>query len=585
MTPTSEVDLILQKANIADVIGRYIEVIKKGNSYVAVCPFHDDSSPSLNISTEKKIFKCFACGVGGNAIGFVQRFKSLSFPEALAEVGKSVGVDIKVNSNIKPKYSTIQEKIIAINEDAVNYFSTMLFTKEGEGARKYLEDRKVSLQEIRTYDIGFAKQKYNLYNYLREKKNYSVAEIEASALFRKSGLTYLPIFFNRLIFPITDFDGKVIGFSGRVIEKKENVPKYLNTSENPLFKKSHIAYNFHNAESAIRIKNEIIILEGYMDVISLNRIGVKNSVAIMGTSLSEFHIKEFQKLTSNFTIFLDGDGPGVNATFKLIKQLSNYDLKIKVVFNQTNLDPDELIRDGEKQKVIDMIEKAKLPSEFALEVAREKISTDDSLEKKDEALKNVFEILQFDKSEVHANNIQNMLATLLNVDVVSIKNEFAKFISENKKVERKSSNMNVEEKKVQQNIQQVKHVQDEMDLIAEQMQNDHFDYDSNVIEESYFIPNELPIEEITNEMVPKIFVGTGLDFEYKSPTYYFAVYILVIAILNNLDLVKNNTTITALLDGECRNLLQTIFDIKNEHPEYSEREILIELQNGQYIVQ
>jgi DNA primase len=290
---TNDVEIILQKANIADVIGRYIEIQKKSNSYVAVCPFHDDSSPSLNISVEKKIFKCFACGVGGNAIGFVQRFKSVTFQEALRIVGEYVGIKIKSYQKQDLKYSFDQEKIFEINAAAMEYFATLLYTQGSEPARKYLSARKITLDQIREFNIGYAKSKYALFNYLKDEKGFSEIELLKSSLFVKKGLEYYPVFFNRIIFPIRNIDGKVIGFSGRVLTNDKDTVKYLNTSENSVFKKSHLAYNFNNALSSIRVKNKIIILEGYMDVISLNSIDIKNAVAIMGTSLSEYQINEF----------------------------------------------------------------------------------------------------------------------------------------------------------------------------------------------------------------------------------------------------------------------------------------------------
>jgi DNA primase catalytic core len=569
MTPTNEVDLILQKVNIADVIGRYIEVQKKGNSYVAVCPFHDDSSPSLSISVDKKIFKCFPCGVGGNAITFVQKFKSLSFQEALAEVGKTVGVDIKVFSKSKPKYSSMQERIISINEDAMDYFSTMLFTKEGKAARNYLQGRKISLKEVRTYNIGFAKSKYDLYDYLHNTKKYSLKEIEESVLFRKKGLTMLPTFFNRLIFPIRDFEGKVIGFSGRVLEKTDSVPKYLNTSENLVFKKSHLAYNFSNAESAIRVRDEIILLEGYMDVISLNRIEIKNAIAIMGTSLSEFQIKEFKKLTSNFTIFLDGDAPGVAATIKLIKQLYFYNVNVKVVINETENDPDELIQSGNKNKVLEMLERKKIPVEFAISVASKKIEANDSFETKNEVSKIVYEILQLEKAETTKSWAIKSFAELLKVSEQSVQAEFEKFCNENilkENISKENKNSEVPTKKF---------VVDDFELMA-----DEFEVMSYSDSNSEFIMNTDDAfvgEEVYIEKQLTTHNKSDLTLKRKTPAYHQACSVIILGILYNNEFILNNRTIVATVDEKTSSLLETLFDIKSEHPEFTKEEILNEL--------
>lgn len=577
MTPTNDADVILQKANIADVIGRYIEVQKKGNSYVAVCPFHDDSSPSLNISVDKKIFKCFACGVGGNVLTFVQRLKSLSFPETLAEVGKLVGVEVRTFAPAKQKYSTIQEKIISINEAAMNYFSTMLFTKDGKHAREYLESRKISLKDIRSYNIGFAKSRYDLYDYLHDVKKFSIKEIEESVLFRKKGLTYLPTFFNRLIFPIRDFDGSVIGFSGRVIEKVEGVPKYLNTSENVIFKKSHLAYNFSNAESSIRVKDEIIILEGYMDVISLNRVDIKNVVAIMGTSLSEHQVNEFKKVTRNFTIFLDGDEPGINATLKLIKQISHYDINIKVVLNKTGLDPDELIKAGDKNKVVDMIAQKKHPTEFAIEIAKLRIEKNNSFESKDLASKMFFEVLNLEQSETHISNSLKIFSEVIGSSEESVKIEFEKFCEsqpKQKKVISNSKNKNTIEKNY---LNEVSHAVDESIDMMQGYNADDFENvyseDEQVYVEDVYISQHNPVKTILKVDDIKIPTLNNLDS---------ALAKILIGVLDKYEIIDRNTSAIATLEPKVYSLIDTIWKIQKENPEFGRNEILNELQNEKY---
>jgi DNA primase len=447
---TNDVEIILQKANIADVIGRYIEIQKKSNSYVAVCPFHDDSSPSLNISVEKKIFKCFACGVGGNAIGFVQRFKSVAFQEALRIVGEYVGIKIKSYQKQDLKYSFDQEKIFEINAAAMEYFATLLYTQGSEPARKYLSARKITLDQIREFNIGYAKSKYALFNYLKDEKGFSEIELLKSSLFVKKGLEYYPVFFNRIIFPIRNIDGKVIGFSGRVLTNDKDTVKYLNTSENSVFKKSHLAYNFNNALSSIRVKNKIIILEGYMDVISLNSIDIKNAVAIMGTSLSEYQINEFKKVTNDFILFLDGDMPGVNAAIKIAKQLYNYHVNLKIVFNSSGMDPDELIKAGEKNQVVKMIEHAYEAEEFIIKFVENELKKESSSSSKKKYSEIVFDLLIHSTNNILLDQSIKDLAKLLNINEKLIYEDFENYKNDHKNEIKKIKN-NFENKKVVEN--------------------------------------------------------------------------------------------------------------------------------------
>ena len=408
-----QIDNLVNKANIVDIIGKYLHIQKKGKNYVAVCPFHDDSDPSLTISPDKKIFKCFVCGTGGNIISFLQEFNNITFFKALTLLSEELNIKIEglKNFNEKPKYNDEEIKILQINKDAALFFNAMLITKYGIEATTYLKNRTIDKNEISKFLIGFAPKEVNLKNFLL-KKRYKEQDILNSKLTSLKEVNEWNFFENRIIFPITDEDDNVIGFSGRTINDTDK-PKYKNSIESLVFKKSQLVYNYSNAKNHIRSSNEIVILEGFMDVISLERIEIKNSIAIMGTTLSDYHIKLFSKLTKNFKLFLDGDKAGVNASLKNAMMLMDININVTIIENNTGKDPDELVRDGDQNLIKKMIDSARHPIDFALDYFGKKIIDGDltSLKINTDIIK---EVISHEKNSIIRASAINRLAKILN---------------------------------------------------------------------------------------------------------------------------------------------------------------------------
>lgn len=408
-----QIDNLVNKANIVDIIGKYLNIQKKGKNYVAVCPFHDDSDPSLTISPDKKIFKCFVCGTGGNIISFLQEFNNITFFKALILLSEELNIKIDglKNFNEKPKYNDEEAKILQINKDAALFFNAMLITKYGIEAMTYLKNRTIDKNEISKFLIGFAPKEVSLKNFLL-KKGYKEQDIINSKLTSLKEVNEWNFFENRIIFPITDENENVIGFSGRTINDIDK-PKYKNSIESLVFKKSQLVYNYSHAKNHIRSSNEIVILEGFMDVISLERIGIKNSIAIMGTTLSEYHIKLFSKLTKNFKLFLDGDKAGVNASLKNAMMLMDININVTIIENNTGKDPDELVRDGDQNLIKKMIDSSRHPIDFALDYFGKKIIDGDSI-----SLQNntdiIKEVISHEKNSIIRASAINRLAKILN---------------------------------------------------------------------------------------------------------------------------------------------------------------------------
>ncbi|QGS52099.1 DNA primase [Spiroplasma tabanidicola] len=418
----NEIDNILNQVNIVDIIGKYIDIQKKGRNYIAVCPFHDDSDPSLSISQDKKIFKCFVCGVGGNVITFVEEFNNVTFLKAISLIAKDANISIAGLKLVddKPKYSSAAQKIFDINNDAAKFFNGLLITKTAKLAKQYLEKRNIKPNEINKFLIGFVPKNIELYNILL-KKGHQENDIIASGLFYTKGVNNRCVFENRIVFPITDDEQNIIGFSGRAFIDGEE-PKYKNSSENLVFKKSHLAYNFANARKDIRINDEVIILEGFMDVISLERIDIHNSVAIMGTSFTDYHVKLFSKFTKNFKLFLDGDDPGIKAALKAAKFLMDKRINVQIIYNNTYKDPDELVVEGNANLIKEMIKKALSPIDFVINYYQKKYDLQNSWEIK-EFIDIVTDVISHESSEILRESSIERLSKLTNIDKEVIKKQ------------------------------------------------------------------------------------------------------------------------------------------------------------------
>ncbi|WFG96904.1 DNA primase [Spiroplasma citri] len=371
-----KIDLIKSKVNIVTVMSEYLSLEKRGRNYWAVCPFHQDSHPSMSISPEKQIYRCFACSAGGNVFTFLQEYENISFIEALKKVAvmANISLDELTAYQEKPKYDQSEQLIFEINALASAYFSNNLETKKAYDAKEYLTKRNINNTEIELFQIGYAESGFDhLYHFLI-KKGYSINDIQQAGLITiKNGKVY-DYFNNRLMFPIKNEDSYVIGFSGRVIGTTSQVAKYLNTPETKVFKKEQLMYNIHRAKPFIRQQNNLILLEGYMDVISLEKLDIKNTVALMGTNLSEYHLKEIKRLTNECLLFLDGDKAGIHASLKATIKLLSNNLKVKIVLNKTQQDPDELVNSGQGELIQTMLANAQHPINFALDYFQNKFN-------------------------------------------------------------------------------------------------------------------------------------------------------------------------------------------------------------------
>lgn len=336
----SIIDEIKSKNDIVDVIGSYISLNDKNK---ALCPFHDDHSPSFSVQKDKQIYKCFSCGESGNVITFVQKYNGITFTEALKMLADRAGIPLNVSTT--RKINTKYEKLYEINDTVNKYFKANLLSNEGIKAIKYLEDRKISKDIINEFNIGLSTSN-KLSNILSKK--YSYDELVKLDICKDINGRYYDTFQDRIIFPIIDENNNVIAFSGRKYTNEDlnnnTLPKYFNTKETDIFKKSEVFYNINNAINEIKKKREIVITEGFMDTIRMSSIGYKNVVAIMGTAFTEKHLEKIKKWKCKVILNLDQDDAGVKGTIEAGETLLKNNIDTEVIVFDDYKDSDEFIK-------------------------------------------------------------------------------------------------------------------------------------------------------------------------------------------------------------------------------------------------
>ena len=342
MIPYDTILEIRNKANIVDVISDYLPMEKKGKNYFAICPFHDDHNPSMSISPEKQIYTCFVCGASGNVFNFVKNYEHVSFAEAVSKVATKVGINLNIKSTTKKPSVTAQYKKYYDIYDVVNrLYKNNIKTKYGKDAIKYLNSRKINDDIINEFEIGLSFDD-NGVSKLLLKKGYEKSDLIDIGICGESDNFTYDIFRNRIMFPLYDLDGRTVGFSGRIYNKTDD-NKYVNSKESKVFKKGELLYNYHRAIEYAKKSNCIIIVEGFMDVIRLYTIGIKNVVATMGTAITKSHVNLIRRLSKNIILCFDGDKAGEKATEREISELEKVDLKPRIIRLEDDLDPDDYI--------------------------------------------------------------------------------------------------------------------------------------------------------------------------------------------------------------------------------------------------
>lgn len=358
------IERIKSQVNIVDVISHYIDVQKKGANYVSICPFHNDSNPSMMISTSKQIFKCFVCGTSGDCFGFVRQYEKISFTAAVKKVCEICHIDDPEVNNYHEvaKIRQNEEELKAL-EKLSKYYEYMLVTAGGKEALDYLNARDLSEDIIKKFGIGYAPEdNTKSIEYLRKKENISIETLEKSGIISPNSTNFTDKYRDRVMFPLSNISGDIVGFSGRRYKDTDQSSKYVNSSDSDVFKKSELLYNFNNAKDAIRKSNFVYVVEGFMDAIALYRAGVSAVVGLMGTAFTAKHVELFSKLKVEVRLCLDSDEPGQMATEKCLEALSGQDVIVKVVKPlDEGKDPDEYLKEKGPEALRDALNKLDSP--------------------------------------------------------------------------------------------------------------------------------------------------------------------------------------------------------------------------------
>jgi DNA primase len=371
--PEDVIEQVRSQVNIVDVVSQYVQLKQSGKNLFGLCPFHEERTPSFSVSEDKQIFHCFSCGRGGNVFKFMMEIENLSFPEAVKKVAEMehLDVDSKYFTDAAPasRETSEQKQLIELHEQAVKlYHHILINTKMGKSALDYLHHRGVNDETIDLYQLGYAPQQRLLKPFFDERQ----ADYQ---LLRKSGLfsetqdgKLRDRFVDRVMYPIRNATGQTVAFSGRLLAKDSDMPKYLNSPETELFNKRKILFNLDLARPNIRSKQPALLFEGFMDVISAYQGGIKSGIASMGTSLTEQQIYDIQRITREVIVCYDGDAPGQKAIKRAIDAFKQTDhqLDLKVVSIPDGMDPDEFIRNRGADKFQTLLQHAQSPVDFDL---------------------------------------------------------------------------------------------------------------------------------------------------------------------------------------------------------------------------
>jgi DNA primase len=356
---------IRNSVDIVDIISSYVGLTPRGKNYFGVCPFHDDNRPSMSVSKDKQIYKCFSCGATGNVFKFLMDYENISFIEAIKKCADlaNIKLDVKVtNSNFKNEKN---EVLYDIYDNTNKFYQNMIQTSEGKEAKEYLYKRDIDDDLIKEFKIGLSLKDRTLLTQFLTKKNFNKGDLLKSGLIIENNYGISDIYCNRIMFPIEDLYGRVVGFSGRIYNTSDN-SKYINTKETDIFKKSEILYNYVRAKDEARNKGYVIIMEGFTAVIRAYQIGIKNVVATMGTALTKENAMTIKKMAKEVYLCFDGDAAGEKATMAAIEEFNKIGVIPKIIRLGDKLDPDDYIRQKGKDSFLSKLDNPISTMDFKL---------------------------------------------------------------------------------------------------------------------------------------------------------------------------------------------------------------------------
>lgn len=374
-----QIEEVRSRSDIVSVIGRYVRLKRAGSGYTGLCPFHNEKTPSFHVNPARQMYKCFGCGVGGNVLTFVMEYENLTFPEAMEMLAQENGIELpkqELTAQQKQQES-LRQTLLEINKKAARYYFALLKSPRGKPGYDYLTGRGLSDETILHFGLGYAGQGGGeLYQYMK-KEGYSDSVLKETGLFKMDERGAYDKFWNRVMFPIMDANNRVIGFGGRVMGDAK--PKYLNSPETKIFDKSRNLFGLNYAKRGKR--SNMILCEGYMDVIALHQAGFTNAVASLGTAFTEQQANLIRRYTDEVLLTYDSDGAGIKAAMRAIPMLRRSGITGKVIHMEPYKDPDEFIKNLGAEEFEKRMEEAQNSFFFEIEVIKKNYSMSDPEQK------------------------------------------------------------------------------------------------------------------------------------------------------------------------------------------------------------
>ncbi|MDF7638960.1 DNA primase [Lactobacillus sp. ESL0791] len=410
LIPEDFINKVRSNVNIVDVISQYVSLEKKGKDYTGLCPFHQEKTPSFTVNEDKQFFKCFGCGKGGNVFKFLMYKENLTFPESVQRAAEFAHIEMDASFTQK---NPVANSMIRLHQDAVKFYQRVLTTTNaGQRGLKYARKRGLSDELLEHFQIGYAPRQDNLLLMYLQQKKYTEEDLVKSGLFveSKDGRLF-DRFRDRLMFPLGNESGYVIGFSGRRLSDDKTIAKYVNSPETELFTKSKVLFHFAEAKKAARSEGHLVLYEGYMDVIAAYKAGIRSGIASMGTSLTDQQVYMLKRITNNIIINYDGDDPGVHAeerAAQMFEQTGSFNLGIVVL--PEKLDPDEYVKKYGAEKYQDEVKGAYTATDFFLKRLEQKYNLDNDREKilyLDEAIKQIAKLPNPVEQDLYLDKVAN----------------------------------------------------------------------------------------------------------------------------------------------------------------------------------
>ncbi len=456
------IEEVQRVSNVYDVISDYLTLKKSGSVYVALCPFHNEKTPSFVVSPTKNIFKCFGCGISGNAVKFVMEYEKTSFQDAILKIAQKYGVNVKLTSSGKEKKN---HKYYLITRQLTEFFKNSLL--ENRKAKEYLKSRRILARTIADFEIGYAPENNDILSFSL-KNNISMEDLEKVGIVNQNKN---PIFRDRIIFPIKNHKGNVVAFGGRSLSDN-NKPKYLNSPETEIYKKSEVIYGIFEALDYIKEKRQAIVVEGYLDLISLYQIGIKNIVATLGTAFTKYHAKLLKKYIEEAILMFDSDEAGKKAAILAASHLISQGIKVKYVYYSDAKDPDELSKQG-LQKVKQLIQSSEDIIIFLIKKLKELKKMELNTESQIKTYKKIYDYILYLVAHIKEPSLKssyiNIIAEMLKKNQTNIEDDIKKIEKEIYKISsyelKNANNINLE-KLSKKDILMLKYMYDNPNILT-----------------------------------------------------------------------------------------------------------------------